>query len=71
MLKVYRPIENDIYNAHKLIEFLVDEVWFKAKRKKTCKSKLNHELILLSKNKVDFFKKIVISLTMMCDISHK
>lgn len=60
MLKVYSPIENDIYDAHKLVVFLVDEVWLKAKLKQTCKSKLNIELITLCKDKIKFFKQIVI-----------
>lgn len=43
MLKVYKSISNDIYKAHNLIEYLVNEVWSKADNKQ-CKSKLNEEL---------------------------
>lgn len=43
MLKVYKSISHDIYKAHNLIEYLVNEVWCKADNKQ-CKSKLNDEL---------------------------
>jgi hypothetical protein len=46
MLKVYKPIQNNIYKAHNLIEHLVNEVWCKADNQQ-CKSKLNDELIAL------------------------
>lgn len=40
MLKVYKSIQSDIFKAHNLIEFLVNEVWCKADNG-YCKSKLN------------------------------
>jgi|GEM_PF-1129239 len=43
MLKVYKPISSDIYKAHNLIEYLVNDVWCKADSKQ-CKSKLNDVL---------------------------
>lgn len=46
MLKVYKRIENDIFKAHKLIEYLVNEVWCKADNQRY-KTKLNEELKVL------------------------
>lgn len=43
MLKVYKPIPHNIYKAHNLILYLVNEVWSKADNGQ-CKSKLNDEL---------------------------
>ena len=43
MLKIYKPIEHEIFKAHNLIEYLVNSVWCKADNQQ-CNSKLNQEL---------------------------
>jgi len=57
MLKVYKSIPHDIYKAHNLIEYLVNEVWSKADNKQ-CKSKLNDELKALYESQPWFQKQI-------------
>lgn len=57
MLKVYKSISHDIYKAHNLIEYLVNEVWCKADSNQ-CKSKLNDELKALYKDQPWFQEQI-------------
>jgi hypothetical protein len=64
MLKVYKPILHDIYKAHNLIEYLVNEVWSKADAQQ-CKSKLNAELKSLYEEQ-PWLKKQVKSIYKVC-----
>jgi len=43
MLKAYKPIKHKIFDAHKLLEYLVVHVWCEADNQR-CKTKLNTEL---------------------------
>lgn len=57
MLKAYKPIKNSIFDAHKLIEYLVIEVWCKSDNQR-CRTKLNDELkILYDNTRLIWFKK--------------
>jgi hypothetical protein len=57
MLRVYKSIPHDIYKAHDLIEYLVNEVWCKADSK-PCKSKLNSELKALYEDQPWFEEQV-------------
>lgn len=57
MLRAYTPIKDSIFDAHKLIEYLVIEVWCKADNQR-CRTKLNDELKNLYDNtRLEWFKK--------------
>lgn len=59
MLRVYKPINHKIKNVHKLMEYLVVEVWCKADRKLP-KTRLNAELKSIYENKdYEWFKNSV------------
>lgn len=64
MLKAYKSINNDIFKAHNLIVFLVDEVWTKADNKQ-CRTRLNDELKALHR-KYEWFRKHVNSIYKVC-----
>lgn len=72
MLKVYKTIPHDIYKAHKLIEYLVNNVWCKADNQR-CKSKLTPELKDLYENQ-PWFERHVRNIYRVCktlDINEK
>lgn len=59
MLRVYKPVNHKIKNVHKLMEYLVVEVWCKADRKLP-KTRLNTELKSIYENKdYEWFKNSV------------
>ena len=64
MLKVYKPLPHDIYKAHNLIEYLVNEVWCMADNKQ-CKSKLNDELKALYEDQ-PWLKKQIKAIYKVC-----
>lgn len=64
MLKVYTPINNDIYKAHLLIEFLVDNVWCVADNS-TVKTKLNQDLKKIYEE-YDWFKNSIDKIYKVC-----
>ncbi|MBW8323827.1 MAG: hypothetical protein K0M50_03590 [Prolixibacteraceae bacterium] len=64
MLRVYKSISHDIYKAHNLIEYLVNEVWCKAD-KKQCKDKLNDELKALYEDQ-PWFQEQIIAIYKVC-----
>jgi hypothetical protein len=64
MFNLYKPIVNDIYKTHLLIEFLVINVWCKADNKQ-CRIKLNDELKAIY-DKHSWFKKQVSGIYSVC-----
>jgi len=64
MLRVYKSISHDIYKAHNLIEYLVNEVWCMAD-KKQCKDKLNDELKALYEDQ-PWFQEQIIAIYKVC-----
>ena len=59
MLRVYKPVNHKIKKVHKLMEYLVVEVWCKAD-KKLPKTRLNAELKSIYENKdYEWFKNSV------------
>lgn len=44
MLRLYKPIEHDIFKLHTMLEHLVCSVWCEANEDDTCESKLNADL---------------------------
>ena len=66
MLKVYKPIPHDIYKAHNLIEYLVNEVWCEAD-KTPVENKLNETLSTFYNNaRLKNFKKDVEEIYDVC-----
>ncbi len=69
MLRLYKPIQHDIFKLHTMLEHLVCSVWCKASEGETCESKLNDELkeIYISyewlKNEIDEIYSEFVSLS--------
>lgn len=56
MLRLYKPIEHDIFKLQEMLEHLVCNVWCEANDKETCESKLNDDLKNIY-NSYDWLKK--------------
>lgn len=47
MLRLYKPIDHDIFSLHTMLEHLVCDVWCEANNSDSCESKLNAEVKII------------------------